>query len=90
MLLGLRLVSFMAPRVFFSVEHGPDLVIEGLIVQVIDFDSLEVFFWIEITFSDKEGLPQDELLDFAVIVVHDIVVGISFFRALEEFGNLFG
>jgi hypothetical protein len=60
-----------------------------LIVQVVDFDGLEVFFGIEIAFSNQESLPQHEFFDFGVIVVHDIIVGIPFFGALEEFGNLF-
>jgi hypothetical protein len=61
-----------------------------LIVQVVDLDGLEVFFGIEITFGDQEGLSQNQFFDLGVVVVHDIVVGVSFFRAFEELGDLLG
>jgi hypothetical protein len=73
-----------------SAEHRPDLVVEGLIVQVVDLDGLEVFFGIEVTLGDQEGLPQNQFFNLGVVVVHDIVVGVSFFRAFEELGDLLG
>jgi hypothetical protein len=42
-----------------SIEHRPDLVIEGLIVQIVDFNSLEVLFGVKISFGNEEGLSQD-------------------------------
>ena len=39
-----------------SLEHVLDLVVEGLIVQVVDFDRLEVFLGIEVPLGDQEGL----------------------------------
>ena len=41
-----------------SVEHGFDFVIEGLIVQIINFNCLEIFLGVEVAFSDQEGLSQ--------------------------------
>lgn len=41
-----------------SIEHGPDFVVEGLIIKVINFDGLEVFLRIEVSLSDKECLPE--------------------------------
>lgn len=82
-----------------SVEHGPNFVIEGLIVEIIDFDGLEVFFRIEVSLGNQEGLPKDQFLDylesyfdFGVVVVHDIVVDITFvlFVDFEEIGDLVG
>lgn len=40
-----------------SVEHGLDLVIKGLIIEVINFDCLEVLLGIEVALRDEEGLP---------------------------------
>ena len=45
-----------------SIEHGTDFVIEGLVVEVVDFDGLEVLFGIEISFGDEECLSEDEFL----------------------------
>lgn len=45
-----------------SVEHGPDFVVKSLVVQVIDFDGLEVLFGVEVAFSDEESLSQDKFL----------------------------
>jgi hypothetical protein len=73
-----------------SVEHRPDLVVESLIVKVVDFDGLEVFFGIEITLRDQESLSQNQFFYLRVVVVHDIVVGVSFFGAFEELGDLLG
>lgn len=41
-----------------SVEHGLDFVIEGLIVEVIDFDGLEVLLRIKVALGNQEGLPE--------------------------------
>ena len=41
-----------------SVEHGFDFVIKGLVVQIINFNCLEIFLGVEVAFSDQEGLPQ--------------------------------
>lgn len=45
-----------------SVEHGLDLVVEGLIVEVVDLDGLEVFLRVEVSLRDEEGLSQHEFL----------------------------
>jgi hypothetical protein len=45
-----------------SVEHGLDLVVEGLIVKVVDLDGLEVFLGVEVSLGDEEGLPEDKFL----------------------------
>ena len=45
-----------------SVEHGLNLVVEGLVVQVVDFYCLEVLLGVEVAFGNQEGLPQHELL----------------------------
>lgn len=42
-----------------SVKHGLNFCIEGLIIEIIDFDGLEVFLWVEVSLGDEEGLPQD-------------------------------
>lgn len=42
-----------------SVEHGFDFIVEGLVIQVVDLDGLEIFLGVEVTFCDKEGLPQN-------------------------------
>lgn len=41
-----------------SVEHGLDFVIEGLVVEVIDFDGLEVLLGVEIALGNEEGLSE--------------------------------
>lgn len=41
-----------------SVEHGFDFIVEGLVVEVIDFDSLEVLLGVEVSLGDQEGLSQ--------------------------------
>lgn len=48
--------------VWRSVKHGLDLIVEGLIVEVVDLDGLEVFLRVEVSLRDQEGLPQNEFL----------------------------
>ena len=78
-------------RSFSSVEHGSDLVVEGLVVQVLDLDGLEVLLRVEVALRDEEGLPQHQLLDLGVVVVHDVVVHVALLLLvdLEELGYLF-
>ncbi len=45
-----------------SIEHRPDFVIEGLIIEVIDLDGLEVLFRIEVTFGNQESLSENQFL----------------------------
>lgn len=45
-----------------SVEHRPYFVVESLVVQVVNFDRLEILFGVKITFGNKEGLPEDQFL----------------------------
>jgi hypothetical protein len=45
-------VVIMAEYGMRSAEHGFDFVVEGLVVKVIDFDSLEVLFGVEVSFGD--------------------------------------
>ena len=47
-----------------SVEHGLDLVVEGLVVQVVDLYGLEVLLGVEVPLRDQEGLPQHQLLSY--------------------------
>ena len=42
-----------------SVEHGFDLIVEGLIIEIVDFDGLEVLLGIEVSLGDEEGLSED-------------------------------
>ena len=42
-----------------SIEHGFDLIVEGLIIEIVDFDGLEVLLGIEVSLGDEEGLSQD-------------------------------
>ena len=72
-----------------SIEHGPDLAVEGLVIQVVDFDGLEVFFGVEIPLSDKESLSQYQLLNFGVVIIHYVIIGLSFLVAFEKLCNLF-
>lgn len=72
-----------------SVEHGLDFVVKGLVIKVVDFDSLEVFLRIEIAFRDEESLPQDKFLNFGVIIIHDVIIDIAFlFAHLQEVRHL--
>ncbi len=41
-----------------SIEHGLDLIVEGLVVEVVDLDGLEVFLGVEVSLCDEEGLPK--------------------------------
>jgi hypothetical protein len=41
-----------------SIKHCLDLVIECLIVEVVNFDGLEVFFRIKVSLSNEERLPE--------------------------------
>jgi hypothetical protein len=45
-----------------SVEHRFDFVVEGLVVEVVDLDGLEVLLGIEVALGDEEGLPEHQLL----------------------------
>lgn len=45
-----------------SVEHGLDFVVEGLVIEVVDLDGLEVFLGVEVALGDEEGLPEHEFL----------------------------
>lgn len=45
-----------------SVKHGFYLVVECLVIEVINFDSLEIFLWIEVALGDQEGLSEDQFL----------------------------
>ena len=45
-----------------SVEHGLDLVVEGLVVEVVDLYGLEVFLGVEIALGDEECLSEHQLL----------------------------
>ena len=47
-----------------SIEHRSDFVVECLIVQVVNLDGLEVFLRVEVAFGDKEGLSQNQLLNY--------------------------
>lgn len=35
-----------------SIEHGLDLIVESLIVEVVNFDGLEVFLGVEVPLGD--------------------------------------
>lgn len=48
--------------VWRSIEHGLDLIVEGLIIKVVDLDSLEVFLRVEVPLRDQEGLSQHKFL----------------------------
>ena len=45
-----------------SVEHGFDFVVKGLVVQIVDFDGLEILLGVEVALSDQEGLPKHQFL----------------------------
>lgn len=45
-----------------SVEHGLDLVVEGLVVEVVDLYGLEVFLGVEVALGDEESLSEHQLL----------------------------
>jgi hypothetical protein len=45
-----------------SVKHSFDFVVEGLVVEVVDFDGLEVLFGVEVALGDEEGLSEYEFL----------------------------
>lgn len=51
-------VRMMAEYGMGSAEHGFDLVVESLVVEVVDFDGLEVLLGVEVSFGDQEGLSQ--------------------------------
>ena len=40
-----------------SIKHSFDFIVEGLVVQIVNFDCLEVLLRVEIALSDQEGLP---------------------------------
>lgn len=40
-----------------SIKHCSDLVVEGLVVQVLYFDGLEIFLRVEVSLRDQECLP---------------------------------
>jgi hypothetical protein len=42
-----------------SIKHCLDLVVKGGIVEVLDFDGLEVLLGIEVPLRDEEALPQN-------------------------------
>jgi len=72
-----------------SVKHCLNFIIKGLVVQIVDLDGLEVLLGVEVSLSNQKGLPEHNLFDFGIIVVHDIVVDVSFlFAHLEETGHL--
>ena len=79
-----------------SIEHGLYLVVEGWIVQIVDFDGLEIFLGVEVPLSDQESLSQHQFLPlnkpylyFGIVVVHHIVVGVPFLLVdLQEVGHL--
>lgn len=45
-----------------SIEHGFDFIVESLIIKIIDFNRLEIFFWIKVALSDKESLTKNKFL----------------------------
>lgn len=45
-----------------SVEHSFNFVVEGLVIQIVNFDSLEVLLGIEVSLRDQESLSQHEFL----------------------------
>ena len=72
-----------------SIEHRLDLVVEGLVVQVVDFYCLEIFLRIEVSLSNQEGLSEHNLFYFGIVVVHDIIIHIPLlFAYLQEICNL--
>ena len=74
----------------FSIEHGFNFVIEGLVIQIVDFDGLEVFLWIKVSLGNQKSLSQHYLFYFSIVVIHDIVINIAFLLAhLQEISNLF-
>lgn len=47
-----------------SIEHWSDLVIESLVIQVVNFDGLEVLFRVKIPLRNQESLSQDKFLHY--------------------------
>lgn len=72
------------------VKHGSDFIVEGLVIQIFDFDGLEIFLRIEIALGNEESLAEDKFFDFGIIIVHDIIIDITFlvFVNFQKFGNL--
>ena len=82
-----------------SIKHRSDFVIKCLIIKIVNLDCLEVLFRVKISLSDQKCLSQNQFLtfnmenylDFSIIVVHNIIVDITFifFIDFEEISNLF-
>lgn len=83
---------FRSCRDHQSIKHCSNFVVEGLIIKVLNFNSLEVLFRIEVSFGDQESLPQHQFLNFSIIIVHDIIIDITFLFLIDfqEVGDLFG
>jgi hypothetical protein len=76
--------------VIISVEHGLNFVVEGLIIQIINFYCLEVFLRIEVSLSNEESLSQHDLLDLSIVIVHDVIIDITLLLAhFQEISDLF-
>ncbi len=73
----------------FSIEHSFNFVVEGLIIQIVDFDGLEIFLWIEVSFGNQKCLSQHDLFYFGIVIIHDIIVDITLLLAnLQEISHL--
>jgi hypothetical protein len=60
-----------------------------LVIEVVDFNGLEVLFGVKVTLSDEEGLSEHKLFNFGIIVVHDVIINITLLLAnFEEISHL--